>query len=241
MSRYLEFSEEACTSRPFHHHEQHLVTHPAHHRQHTVETRPVHRPLLISTAAEPCVPAGLCRVHSGARDAGCTHSVFTAPSLLVQRRQKNAWQFLLNIDLHTPYRHYTHPFSGPLSGTTQGSRYQKGETIWILLKQESVSGSGISWTICKSAPRSRQITTPAPHYSAFTGRMLFLPPNQQRQSTEGNCVVYKYFCYWCRIVVLWTRMCSVCLLQLYPPTGCKYVTTKSLIETSCWSQLHSRQ
>jgi len=33
-------------------------------------------------------------------------------------------------------------------------------------------GSGISWIICKqSAPRSRQITTPAPHHSIFTGRM----------------------------------------------------------------------
>jgi len=30
-----------------------------------------------------------------------------------------------------------------------------------------VSGSGISWAICKSAPRSRQITTPAPHHSVF--------------------------------------------------------------------------
>ena len=39
--------------------------------------------------------------------------------------------------------------------------------IGILLKQETVSGSGISWTICKSASRSRQITTPAPHHSAF--------------------------------------------------------------------------
>ena len=39
--------------------------------------------------------------------------------------------------------------------------------IWILLKQETVSGSGISWAICKSAPRSRQITTPAPHNSVF--------------------------------------------------------------------------
>jgi len=28
-------------------------------------------------------------------------------------------------------------------------------------------------------------TTPAPHHSVFTGRMPFLPPNQQRQSTEG--------------------------------------------------------
>ena len=49
-----------------------------------------------------------------------------------------------------------------------------------------MSGSGISWAIYKSAPCSRQITTPAPHRSIFTGRMPFLPPNQQRQSTEGQ-------------------------------------------------------
>ena len=30
-----------------------------------------------------------------------------------------------------------------------------------------MSGSGISWAICKSAPSSRQITTPAPHRSVF--------------------------------------------------------------------------
>jgi len=30
-----------------------------------------------------------------------------------------------------------------------------------------VSGSGISWAICKSAPRSRQITMPAHHHSVF--------------------------------------------------------------------------
>ena len=49
-----------------------------------------------------------------------------------------------------------------------------------------MSDSGISWGICKSAPRSKQITMPAPHRSVFTGRMPFLPPNQQRQSTEGH-------------------------------------------------------
>jgi len=53
------------------------------------------------------------------------------------------------------------------------------------MKQEIGSGSGISWAICKSAPCSRQITTPVPHHSVFTGRMPFLPPNQQRQSTDG--------------------------------------------------------
>jgi len=30
---------------------------------------------------------------------------------------------------------------------------------------------------------------PAPHHSVFTGRMPFLPPNQQRQSTEGKALL----------------------------------------------------
>ena len=71
---------------------------------------------------------------------------------------------------HNPFTdRHTHArlFNGPLSGTTQVSRYQKVKPIWILLKQETVSGSSISWAICKSAPHSRQITTPAPHHSVF--------------------------------------------------------------------------
>ena len=73
--------------------------------------------------------------------------------------------------------------------------------IWILLKQETVSGSGISWAICKSAPRCRQITTPAPHHSVFTGRMLFLSPNQQRQSTECKCCGSYCFIELCGVTV----------------------------------------
>ena len=44
---------------------------------------------------------------------------------------------------------------------------RKVKPIWILLKQETVSGSGISWAVCNSAPCSRQTTTPAPHHSVF--------------------------------------------------------------------------
>jgi len=62
---------------------------------------------------------------------------------------------------------HTHPFNGHLSRTTRVSRYQKGKPIWISLKQETVSGSGIRWAICKSAPSSSQITTPVPHHSIF--------------------------------------------------------------------------
>ena len=63
---------------------------------------------------------------------------------------------------------------------------RKVKPIWNLGKQETASGSGKSWAICKSAPRSRQITTPTPHHSVFTGQMPFLSPNQQRQSTDGD-------------------------------------------------------
>ena len=44
---------------------------------------------------------------------------------------------------------------------------RKVKPIWILLKQETVSGSGTSRAICKSASRSRQITMPVPHHSSF--------------------------------------------------------------------------
>jgi len=46
-----------------------------------------------------------------------------------------------------------HSCNGLLSGTTWVSRYQKCKTNLDLLQQETVSGSGISWAICKSAPR----------------------------------------------------------------------------------------
>jgi len=75
------------------------------------------------------------------------------------------------------------------------SRYQKGKTRKVktnldLLEQEIVSGSGICWAICKSAPHPRQ---PRQHPTTqfFTGRMPFLLPNQQHQSTEGDVVTMR--------------------------------------------------
>ena len=52
-------------------------------------------------------------------------------------------------------------------GLPRSAGTRKEKPIWILLKQETVSGSGISWVTCKSAPCSSQITTPAPHHSVF--------------------------------------------------------------------------
>ena len=62
---------------------------------------------------------------------------------------------------------------------------------------------GNSWAICKSAPYTRQKTTPAPNHSVFTGRMPFLPPNRVRAlDGEGkfikkeNNIVIKEICSW---------------------------------------------
>jgi len=57
--------------------------------------------------------------------------------------------------MRTRTRTHTHTFIGT----------RKVKPIWILLKQETVDGSGISWAMCKAAPYSRQTTTPAPHHS----------------------------------------------------------------------------
>ena len=67
---------------------------------------------------------------------------------------------LLTCDTHIRFTALCPGLSG-WAGT------RKVKPIWILLKQETVSGSGISWVVCKSAPHSRQITMPAPHHSVF--------------------------------------------------------------------------
>jgi len=83
-----------------------------------------------------------------------------------------------------------HPFNRLFSTTPRVSQYQKDKTSLDLneARDDGVpGGSGISWTICKqSAPRSRQITVPTRCHSIFIGRMLFLMPSQQCQSTEGK-------------------------------------------------------
>jgi len=94
----------------------------------------------------------------------------------------------MHYNTHTRTHTQTHTrLTALCPGLPRWAGTRKLKPIWIFLKQQTVSGSGISWAICKSAPYSREITMPAPHHSkCFTGRMPFLPPNQQRQSTEGN-------------------------------------------------------
>ena len=82
---------------------------------------------------------------------------------------------------------HTHPFNGPLSGTTQVSRYQKGKTN---LDFTEARDSGWQWhqlshmPVCTSLQADNHASTPPLCF--FTGRVPFLSPNKQCQSTEGT-------------------------------------------------------
>ena len=82
---------------------------------------------------------------------------------------------------------HTHTaFNGPLSRTTLVSRYQKGKTN---LDFTEARDSEWQWhqlghmQVCTSLQTDDHASNPP--LSFFTGRMPFLPPNQQCQGTEG--------------------------------------------------------
>jgi len=110
----------------------------------------------------------------------------TTENYLTKQSNKDCYstnQLQLNFkQQHT----HTHPFDGPFSGTTWVSRYQRGKTNLDFTEAGDSEWQWHQLGHMQSAPSSRQITTPAPTTQFFPGRMPFLPPNQQCQSTEGN-------------------------------------------------------
>ena len=92
--------------------------------------------------------------------SACLSFYFSAQNLLINHKIQECCIYGRLTDAH---QRHTHPFNGPFPGLPGWASTRKVKLIWILLKQETVSGSDIS----KSAPRSRQITTPAPHRSVF--------------------------------------------------------------------------
>jgi len=75
---------------------------------------------------------------------------------------------------------HTHPFNGPFSGTTQVSRYQNLDFTEARDSEWQWLGSASLHLAPDRQPHQHTTTL------FFTGRMPFLPSNQQRQSTEGT-------------------------------------------------------
>jgi len=85
-----------------------------------------------------------------------------------RKKYHKAQQYRPHATLHKHKYHFTHTrLTALFPGLTRWADTRKVKPIWILLKLETVSGSGISWAICKPASHSRQITMPAPHHSVF--------------------------------------------------------------------------
>ena len=98
--------------------------------------------------------------------------------------------------------HHTHTrLTAVCPGLPGWAGTRKVKPIWILLEQETVSGSGISWAICKSAPRSRQITTPAPT-TQFFYRPDALPAAQPTASKHWRPIPFHIS--ECQIVLAWS-------------------------------------
>jgi len=85
---------------------------------------------------------------------------------------------------------HTHSFNGPFSGITPVSHYQKCKTN---LDFTEARDNEWQWhqlchmQLCTLLQTDNHASTPPLCY--FTGRMPFLPPNQQRQRTEGTACV----------------------------------------------------
>ena len=84
---------------------------------------------------------------------------------------------------------HTHPFNGPLFGTTWVSRYQKGKTN---LDFTEARDSEWQWhqlgymQVCTSLQTDNHASTSL----VRTGRMPFLPPNQQRKALKAHELLY---------------------------------------------------
>ena len=112
--------------------------------------------------------------------------------LVVKQYAKSLLLYNQTLPITSPAHTHTQPFNGLFSRTTWVGRYQKDKPFRILLKQEM---TGWQWhrlnhmqIICTSLQTDNHASTSSLHI--FTGRMPFLLPNQQRQSTEGNAHAY---------------------------------------------------
>ena len=166
----------SCAAAYIQHVSTELTREPREWRRHQTERR---------TRLHRCVPA---HGHQGRRTVGASR-----PRDRLQQDTVGISQMPDQLSLRTELLHtaslelHAHLFNGPFSGTTRVSRYQKGETN--LMDFTEARDSEWQWhqpghmQVCTSLQTDNHASTPP--LSFYTGRMPFLPPNQQRQSTEG--------------------------------------------------------
>ena len=150
-----------------------------------------------------------------------------------------SWSQFLAVSLQVTHTHTR--LMALFPGVPGWASTRKVKPIWILLEQETVSGSGISWAICKSAPRSRQITTRVPHHSVFYSLQVMWVINlavschyfllgQQLPSQPFKRAATSLAASWTQARWVWT----VCL-RLLPDSVAATIWTQALL---CLSPAH---
>jgi len=123
------------------------------------------------------------------------------------------------------------------SCTTQVSQYQKGKTSldFTEARDSEWQWHQLGMRICISLQTDNHASTPT--LSFFTGRMPFLPPNQQHESTEGSYIS----CYITLHYKLFIAFCALTLLiwQQEGHPACKKQSGEMLAWLSVWSEVQT--
>ena len=131
---------------------------------------------------------------------------------------------------HTHTHMHTHTrLTALFPGLPRWAGTRKVKPIWILLKQETVSGSSISWAICKSAPCSRQTTTPASHHSVIY-RPDAIPAAQPTASKHWRQLSYNYMEKKSHTTLVFTARCYASMVRAMGL--CLSVTSRSSTKTA---------
>jgi len=93
-------------------------------------------------------------------------------------------------------------------------------------------GSGISWTIYKHfAPRSRQIATPTPHHSIFTGQTLFMSQEEHlAHNPDAQPTVSKHWRH--ERIYTKTNLTAICLTVHLHDMTTKHMATSVKLSTA---------
>jgi len=133
------------------------------------------------------------------------------------------------IDFFTPFTHrHTHPFNGPFLGLPGWAGTRNLKSVWIFLKQETMSGSQLGYMqVCTLL----QTTTPAPHRSVFY-RPDALPAAQPTASKHSFHYIHVSFML--RIALTTVRCSIFCCVPrpaipaMQPNTMTVYTTTTTI-------------
>ena len=123
---------------------------------------------------------------------------------------------------------HTHTFNGPLSGNTWVSQCQHSKSN---LDFTEARDSEWQWhqlghmQVCTSLQTDNDASTSP--VSVFTGRMPFLPPNQQRQSTSIKCYLTDATC-----------VHNACSLTVNARDEVDVVQVERQVRCSCCNRLH---